>query len=75
MAVSETMIKNVCNMKLNNGTDSEGNVKTVNVSLGTLSASAWDAQKAYACASAIEGCLSKTIYQVQHVLTNSLQED
>jgi len=74
MAVTETMIKNQCNMKLNNGTDSEGNVKTVNVSLGTLSDSGWDAAKAYACANAIEACLSKTIYQVQHVLTNSLEE-
>lgn len=73
MAVTEQMIKNQCNIKLNNGTGADGTVQTVNVSLGTLSASGWDAQKAMTIAEALGRCFTKTIYDVQHVQTNKLQ--
>lgn len=74
MAVTETMIKNQCNMKLNNGTDASGNVKTLNQSLGTLSDTAWDATKAMAIVEALTPCLSKSVYEVQHVVTNTLTD-
>lgn len=70
MAITETMYKNTCRMALNDGTDSEGNVKSVNVSLGTMSDSGWDASKAYAIADAIESCLTKTVLRLEHVQTN-----
>lgn len=74
MAVTETMIKNQCNMKLNNGTDTQGNVKTVNQSLGTLSDSGWDATKAMDIIEALSPCLSKSVYEIQHVVTNRLTD-
>ena len=75
MAVTERMEKNVARMLLNNGTDTQGNVTTVTVNLGTLSDTGWDAEKAFNIMEAIEACLTKTIYQKQHVLTNRLVEE
>lgn len=49
-------------IKLNNGTDSEGNIKTVSTSLGTLSTSGFDAQKAQNIINALAPCLSKVVY-------------
>lgn len=73
MAVTETPIKNACNLKLNNGTSASGLVQTVNVSLGTLSEN-WDAQKAMNVIEALSLCLSKSVYEAQHVLTTQLQD-
>lgn len=50
-------------MKLNNGTDSQGNIKTVNLNLGSLDVGAWNADKAMAIMDALSPCLSKTIHQ------------
>lgn len=74
MAITETMIANKCNMLLNNGTDSSGNVKTVNVSLGSLSDSGWDATKAMTVIETLSACLSKSLYDVQHIVTNRIED-
>lgn len=49
-------------MKLQNGTDASGNVKTVSLNLGSLDVANWDANKAMAIMTALQPCLSKTIY-------------
>ena len=76
MAVITTLEKIAVKMNLNNGTDpTTGEVKTVAVSLGSLSTTGYDAAKALAVASAIEGCLSKTIYSVSEVKTSTISEE
>lgn len=50
-------------IKLANGTDSSGNVKTVNLNLGSLSVATWNADKAMAIINAIVPCLTKTLHQ------------
>ena len=71
MAVTETNVKNAVTMKLNNGVDSQGNIKTVDVSIGTLSTtgSDYDKDKAFAIVNALTSCLSKTLYNTQHTAT------
>ncbi len=70
--VSEVPEKEVVQLKLNNGQDSEGNIKTVNQNLGSLDANAWDAQKVMNIAEALSPCLSKSITAVWHVRTTNL---
>lgn len=75
MSYSETVEKEACNMLLNNGTDSQGNIKTVTQSLGSLNKNNWNADKVGAVASALERCLSKTISALRHVRTTTMRED
>lgn len=74
MAVTSTVVKNACNLLLNNGLDTQGNIKTVSVSIGTLSADGWDASKAMAIADKLENCLTKTAVNISHVQTSYLQQ-
>ena len=74
MAVTTTLDKIAVKMNLNNGTDSSGNVKTVSVNLGSLNPSTYDASKAMAIIAAIAPCLTKTVYSVQEVRTNTLTD-
>lgn len=65
---NEQVLSNAVSMLLNNGTDpSTGQIKTVSVSIGTLSnnVSAFDADKAIAISSAISNCLTKPLYRTQ----------
>lgn len=71
MAVT-TRKKVLCNIVVETGTDSEGNLKTANVSLGNLSNSAWDADKALAIVYALGPCLQNTINNVQEVMTSTI---
>lgn len=75
MAVTETLIKNVVQMKLNIGQDAQGNIKTATVGLGSLSGTAWDAQKALNVVAGLIPCLTRTVADVQHVATSSIDED
>lgn len=52
-------------LKLNNGLDSMGNVKTVNISLGSLSTQRWDQTKAMNIVSLLDSVLAKEIYETQ----------
>ena len=71
MAV-ETLKKISVNVKLNNGTDSEGNVRRVNVTIGNLSEENFDNDKALAVVTALAPCLSKTVSSVEKVVVSSL---
>lgn len=71
-AVTETVEKEVVQLKLHNGTTPAGVVQTVNQNLGTLNPNAWDATKVMAITEALTSCLSKTIHAVNHVRTTSL---
>lgn len=63
MAV-ETLKKVASQIALDNGIDTEGRQKTVNISLAGISASGFDADKYLAIVGALEPCLSKTVNNV-----------
>lgn len=51
-------------VNLNNGTDSQGNTKTVALSMGSLNKNAFDADKALAIVSALGPVLDKSVEHV-----------
>ena len=75
MAVITTPKKVSVNVKLDNGTDDKGNVRTVNLSLGNLSLSGFDAAKAMAVVNLIKPCLCHTVYNVEKVEVSDLEEE
>lgn len=60
------------NIKLDDGTDTQGNTKTVNVSLGSLNKNTFDADKVIAVIGALEPCLSKSIAGIEKTEVSSL---
>ena len=62
---AETLTKVSVRLKLENGTDAEGNMKYVNLSLGSLSKDNFDADKALAVKALLAPCLSKTVGSVE----------
>ncbi|MBQ7665408.1 MAG: hypothetical protein IJS42_01695 [Synergistaceae bacterium] len=71
MAVTRTLTDATVKMLLNNGSDpTTGEIRTVGVSIGSLNASAYDADKALAIASAVSQCLTKTLYRTQEITKN-----
>lgn len=74
MAITETVTKESVSLNLNNGTDSEGQIKVVKTSFPTLNANLWNGDKVMAVISKIEPCLSKTVYSVSHVRTALMSE-
>ena len=71
--MANTLLQKVSvNIKLNNGTDADGKLRTVSVTLGNLSASNFDADKALAIITALEPCLSKTVNSVNMVQTSTI---
>lgn len=72
MAVTSTLKKVSVNVKLDNGTDAQGNVKTVSVPLGNLSVQNFDAEKAMAVVTLLEDCLLKSVYSVEKVEVSTL---
>ena len=71
MAVS-TLQKVSVNIKLNNGQDAQGNTKLVSISLGSLSTSGFNADKALTIVGLLEPCLNKTVEAVEKVEVSSL---
>lgn len=61
-------------LKLNNGIV-DGKQKTVDVSIGPLSVTGYDPDKALAVAGALEACLSKSVYILQETITSNLEPD
>lgn len=59
---TETPTKIAYQLKLNNGTTEQGNLKTVNVSLGRMSLSGFNLDKAYALSMLLEPCLDKSLH-------------
>lgn len=68
----ETLKKVSVTVKINAGTDSEGNIKTANINLPNLSELGYDADKALAIVSAMGPCLSKTITAVEQTRVHTL---
>ena len=60
------------NIKLNNGVDQQGNMKLVTLSLGKLSLTGYDADKALALVNLLEACLDKSIQEVDEVKVSTL---
>lgn len=73
--MATTTVTNVQSyMLLNNGTDTQGNVKTVRQSIGSIDKDNWDADKALAIVDKLENCLSKGVYKTQVVQTSTISE-
>lgn len=72
MATTETVKKRAVTLALENGTDSQGNMKYVNQSLGSLSKDRWDGDKVMNIKDALAPCLSKTVGYVQTVVTSDM---
>lgn len=73
MAVTETADKVTVNVQLNNGVDEDGNVKTVNSSLGAkLSTTGFDGAKVFGIITSMNAVLDKSVYSVQKVLTSTM---
>lgn len=60
------------NIKLNNGTDAEGNVKTVTLQLGKLSIAGYNDDKALALANLLQPCLDKSIHATEKVVVSTV---
>lgn len=60
------------NLKLENGTDTEGNMKYVSLSLGSLSKDRFDADKVLAIKRLLAPCLSKTVRSVEKVTISTI---
>lgn len=69
---TETLKKLTCSVRLENGTDSSGNVKTVLTSIGTMAKNAWNADKALSIVGALAPCLNKTVNSVEKGTTSSV---
>ena len=65
MAVTEEIKSLKANMLMNMGVSSSGNIVTKSISIGTLNASAWDAQKAVNIINAVSDCLSQPLYSAE----------
>lgn len=74
MAVVETVKKRSANCQLENGIDSEGNIKYVSLSFGALAKDAWDADKLFNIKNALVPCLSKTVASTELITTSSLTQ-
>ncbi len=59
-------------LRINNGTTTTGQVKTLPISIGKLNKSTFDADKALAIAGLIEECITKSVYEVQKVETSEI---
>ena len=72
MAVGTIVEKIAVNLKLNNGTTVTGAVKTVTVSMGKMSKTGFDAEKALAVSRLLAPCLTKSIYETVKVETSQI---
>ena len=72
LMATTTLKKVSVSIKLDNGTDAEGNQKTVSISLGNLSKDTFDADKALAIVGALEPCLNKMPVSVEKTEVSTL---
>lgn len=75
MATQVTTEKIAVNFKLNNGTTTTGQVKTVSVSLGKMDKDHFDADKIAAIATVIAPCFTKSVYKVHKVETSAISPE
>lgn len=62
------------NLKLNNGLTPTGSVKTLNMKMGNMSLTGFDAAKALAIMNLIQPCLVKTIHKLEKVETSDISD-
>ena len=75
MAVSRTLTKQAIRLKLNNGTDSQGRIQTVSLSMPKLTTgNGYTDDKAMAVIDLLEACLSKTISSTEFTGTYTLTQ-
>ena len=67
-----TLKKVSVNVKLDDGTDSDGKQHTVSIALGTLSKDNFDADKALAIINALEPCLTRDLVSVEKVEVSTI---
>ena len=74
MAVVETQTARTARMKLNNGTDMDGNTLYVNAAISGLARSSakWDGDKLLNIVGALEPALSKSVEGTETVVTYSV---
>ena len=65
MAVTVTPKSLSVSLKLNNGTTDSGTIKTSSLSLGSMSTTAFDADKAMNIVAVLSPCLSKALVRVE----------
>ena len=71
--MATTSVQNVSiSIRLNNGVDAQGNTKTIGISLGSLSASKFNADKVLAIVSALGPVLDKSIEGTEKIEVSSL---
>lgn len=58
--------------KLDNGTDSQGKARTVNLKMSGISKDTYVDDKMLAVVSALEPCLSKTVNSVEKAVTSTV---
>ena len=78
MAVILMAKSTAISMKLNNGTDSKGQLKTVALNLGSLKEEDFtseDLQKAQNIISALEPCLDKVVHHTEKTHVDTLQTE
>lgn len=75
MAIQETLTGVKANLKLNNGIDSQGRAKTVSQSMGTMSVTGWENQKAWNVLEKLVSCLQLTLADFESVKTSTLTEE
>lgn len=67
-----TLKKVSVNVRLENGTDDDGNMKYVSISLGKLSVSNFNADQALAIVTLLAPCLNKTVGLVEKTEVSTL---
>ena len=69
---TETLKKVSVSVKLENGRDTDGNMKYVGISLGTLDKDSFNADKALAIVELLRPCLSKTVGYTEKTAVSTL---
>ena len=72
MAATTELLKVSASVKLDNGTDAQGNPRTVSVSLGSLNKASFDADSVLEIAGALQPCLNKTITSIEKTEISSI---
>lgn len=72
--MASTVTKIQCKVLLDNGVDAKGNVKTVSISLPTVSRTGYTDARFIAVSEALEPCLDKTVYALNKVETSTVEE-
>ena len=75
MAVTETLTGLVGRYLLYDGTTTSGSVKTITQNIGTLNASAYDADKVFNIVIAMSSILDKEVVTINSVKTYELESE